>query len=218
MTRGVSHILRPLILAVVLVTGLGLAADAQAQAVAPITADDFTLGNPKAKVTVIEYASASCPHCARFNNEVFPAFRAKYIDTGKIHYAYRPFLTQPAAVAAAGALVARCAGKAKAFAVIDAYFQGQQHMYDTDDLRGGVLAAGKAGGLDATQVDACLADDAAIRALNARVKTYVEQDKIDSTPTFVVNGKRLVGDQTLAELDTAIAKAQAAGPAHHRRH
>jgi protein-disulfide isomerase len=217
MTRGVSPLLRPLALAAALLAGLGLAAAAQAQAVAPITAEDFTLGNPKAKVTVIEYASASCPHCARFNNDVFPAFKAKYIDTGKIYYAYRPFLTQPTAVAAAGALVARCAGKAKAFAVIDAFFQGQQHMYDTNDLRSGVLAAGKAGGLSETQVDACLADDAAIQTLNAHVKTYVEQDKIDSTPTFVINGQRLVGEQTLAELDAAIAKAQPPSPAHHRR-
>jgi len=63
--------------------------------VTPVTSDDMSLGNAGAKVTVIEYASASCPHCAHFNNEVFPAFKAKYIDTGKVHYVFREFLTAP---------------------------------------------------------------------------------------------------------------------------
>src|SRR6201987_6183796 len=72
------------------------------------TADDMSMGNPQAKVTVIEYASASCPHCADFNNEVFPAFKAKYIDTGKIHYVFREFITPPAELAMAVFLTARC--------------------------------------------------------------------------------------------------------------
>src|ERR1700759_4001989 len=67
-------------------------------------ADDMTMGSPHAPVTVIEYASASCPHCARFNNEVFPAFKAKYIDTGRVFYVFREFLTAPAEVAAASFL------------------------------------------------------------------------------------------------------------------
>src|SRR5579871_3142309 len=79
--------------------------------------DDMTLGSPKAKVTVIEYASASCPHCARFNNEVFPAFKAKYVDTGRVFYVFREFLTEPASLAAAAFLTARCAGKGKYFGV-----------------------------------------------------------------------------------------------------
>ena len=72
-----------------------------------VSADDMAMGNAQAKVTVIEYASASCPHCAEFNNEVFPAFKAKYIDSGKIHYVFREFLTPPAEVAASGFLIAR---------------------------------------------------------------------------------------------------------------
>lgn len=210
-------VVRRAALAVVLVTGLGVASAAQAQAVAPIGPDDFTLGNPKARVTVVEYASASCPHCARFNNEVFPAFKAKYIDTGQIYYAYRPFLTQPVEVAGAGALVARCAPRDKAFAVIDAFFKGQQHMYDTGDLKAALLSAGAAGGLNEAQVMACLNDQKATTALNAREKRYLERDKISSTPTFVIGGERLEGEQTLAALDAAIAKAQAARPGAHQR-
>ena len=92
-------------------------------------------GSPHAKVTVIEYASSSCPHCARFNEEVFPAFKAKYVDTGKVYYVYRPFLTQPVDIAGAAALVAGCAGKAKALNVLDAFFRGQAEMYQTGDVR-----------------------------------------------------------------------------------
>ncbi|MDB5447797.1 MAG: dsbA, partial [Phenylobacterium sp.] len=76
---------------------------------------DMSLGPPDAKVKVVEYASASCSHCARFNNEVFPAFKAKYVDTGKVNYTLREFLTPPEEVAAAGFLLARCAGKDKYF-------------------------------------------------------------------------------------------------------
>jgi protein-disulfide isomerase len=205
-------------LAATLAAGLGMAVVAQAQAVSAISADDLTLGDPKAKVTVIEYASASCPHCARFNNEVFPAFKAKYVDTGKVYYVFRSYLTQPIEVAGAGALLARCAAKDQAFAVIDTFFKGQQHMYDTGDLRSALLAAGAAGGLSPAQVDACLADEAAVKALNARVQHYLDRDKINETPTFVIGDQRLAGEQTLAELDDAIAKAEARHSSHRRRH
>ena len=87
-----------------------LALPVAALAYGPPKPIDMTLGSPKAKVTVIEYASLACSHCAHFNNEVFPEFKAKYIDTGKVRYVYREFYTPPVEVAAAGALIARCAG------------------------------------------------------------------------------------------------------------
>ena len=77
---------------------------------------------------VVEYASASCPHCARFDSEVFPAFRAKYVDTGKVRYTLKEYLTEPRGVAAAGFLLARCAGKDRYFPVLDAVFKGQDEM------------------------------------------------------------------------------------------
>ncbi len=174
-----------------------------------VTADDMSLGNATAKVTVIEYASASCPHCARFNNEVFPAFKAKYIDTGKIHYVFREFLTPPEAVATAGFLVARCAGKDKYFSVLDAIFHGQEAMYQSGDFRGGLLRIAQSAGLSEAQFTACVEDDKAITALNDRVQRFAKQDNITGTPTFFVNGKKLDGEQTLASLDGAVAAAQA---------
>jgi protein-disulfide isomerase len=196
------------VLAAALMFGLGTAL-AAAQAVGPVTPADMALGNPQAKVTVIEYASASCPHCARFNNEVFPAFKAKYIDTGKIRYVFREFLTPPAELALAVFLEARCAGPDKYFSVIDQAFRAQQHIYDTNDWHTPLYAIGKSVGLDDAKLTACLSDKAAADAMQARIDGYARQDKIDSTPTFIVGTKRLVGEQTLASLDAAIAAARA---------
>ena len=177
---------------------------------ATVTADDMSLGNAASKVTVIEYASASCPHCARFNNEVFPAFKAQYIDTGKIHYVFREFLTPPTEVAAAGFLMARCAGKDKYFSVLDAIYRGQEAMYQSNDFRGALLKIAESAGMTEPQFTACISDDKQIQALNDRVETYEKRDHITGTPTFIVNGKTLDGEQSLASLSGAISAAQAA--------
>ena len=198
--------------AAVIALGLTLGAAAMAAPLTTVAKDDMTLGSPRAPVTVIEYASASCPHCARFNNNVFPAFKAKYIDPGKVRYVLREFLTPPAEVAAAGFITARCAGPGKYFTVIDQVFRGQEEMYKTGDVAANLLNAAKAGGVTQPQLEACLNDKAAEAALVARVRTYQSRDQIESTPTFVINGKKLEGEVTLAKLDAAIAAAK---PRHH---
>jgi protein-disulfide isomerase len=187
---------------------LAVAPAAMAQAVSPVGAQDMTLGRPKARLTVIEYASASCPHCARFNNDVFPAFKAKYIDTGEVRYVFREFLTPPQSLAAAVFLTARCAGRDKYFSVVDAAFRAQQHIYETHDMRTPLVRIAKDAGVGEGQLMACLNDPAAQKALGGRVQGYMETDKIESTPTFVIDGERLEGEQTLAALDDAIAKAR----------
>jgi protein-disulfide isomerase len=171
-------------------------------------AEDMSLGQASAKVKVVEYASASCSHCARFNNEVFPAFKAKYIDTGKVHYTLKEFLTPPEEVAAAGFLVARCAGKDKYFTVLDAIYKNQAEMFQTGDFRGVLLRIAQSSGMTEAQFNKCVSDPDALKALNARVQKAINQDKITGTPTFVVNGKQVAqGEVTLAQLDTAIAAA-----------
>ena len=170
--------------------------------------DDMTLGNRNAKVTVIEYASAACPHCARFNNNVFPDFKKKYIDTGKVYYVYREFLTSPVEVAAAGALLARCAGKDKYFQVLDDFFHGQAQAYESGDIKGLILSAGGKAGLSDAQIETCLGDEDAANALNARVEQFAKSDGVQFTPTFVINGKQLPESSHevgLADLDAAIA-------------
>ena len=178
------------------------------------SADDMSLGNPAAKVTVIEYASASCVHCGRWNNEVFPAFKAKYVDTNKVNYVYREFLTPPVEVAAAAFLMARCAGKDKYFSVIDSVYRAQEEMFTTGDYRGTLLRIGQSAGMNEAQFNACVSDEKALKALNDRVEKYAKDAKITGTPTFVVNGKKVGGESggevSLVQLDTAIAEAQAA--------
>ena len=168
---------------------------------------DMSLGDPKAPVKVVEYASVSCGHCAHFNDEVFPAFKAKYIDTGKVHYTLKEFITSPPQVAAAGWLMARCAGPSKYFTVVDAMFKSQPR-WQSEPIRDVLMSVGKTGGLSEAQVEACLADKTQIDALNARVKVAVEQDEVRATPTFFVNGKKAKeGVMSLEELDAAIAAA-----------
>ncbi len=174
----------------------------------PLWPDDMTLGNPQAKVVVVEYASLACPSCARFHNEVFPAFKAKYIDTGKVRYTFHEFLTPPEAVAAAGYLTARCAGKDKYFSVIDALFHSQEEMYRTGDARGTLLKVAQSAGMTEAQFNACVSDEKAATALSARVEKAIKDANISSTPTFIFNGKKVKeGEMTMEELDAAVAAA-----------
>jgi protein-disulfide isomerase len=176
-----------------------------------VTADDMSLGNPQAKVTVIEYASVACPVCADFNNTTFPDFKKKYIDTGKVHYIFREALTGNPALAGSGFLLARCAGKDNYFKVTDAIFRAQDEIYQpgSEDLKPGVAhdvlsRIAQEVGMNDDQLNKCLTNTSAVNALNDRVAKFSKQDNIDATPTFIINGKKLVGDQTLAQLDAAI--------------
>jgi protein-disulfide isomerase len=194
---------------------------APALAAAPPLPEDMSLGNSKAPVTVVEYASASCPHCARFNNNIFPAFKKAYIDSGKVHYVFREFLTPPVEVAAAGFLVARCAGQQKYFEVLDDFFRGQANAYETGDVKGLIMSAGQKAGLSEAQINACLSDEAAIKSLNDRVEHYVQNDGVNATPTFVVNGKKLPDldhEVTLQDLSNAIDPLLKGGKAHGPTH
>jgi len=173
-------------------------------AMAAERAGDMTLGNPEAKVTVIEYASITCPHCAQFHMDVFPAFKAKYIDSGQVRFIFREFPTQPANVAIAGFLVARCAGSERYFSVIDALFRGQAAMYESGDGTKFLTDGAAAGGMDEAALRACLQDQAGLEALQSRVQHTVEVDLIEGTPTFVIGETRLVGNQPLGRLDAVL--------------
>lgn len=180
-----------------------------AKPAAPPVGTDVSLGDPKAPVKVVEYASVACPVCGRWYREVFAAFKAKYIDTGKVYYTFREMLVGDAteqSMAAAGFLLARCAGRDKYFNVVDAIFQNQNDIYN--DPQGGLLKIAKANGLDEKAFTTCVNDANALQALNNRVQTYLTADHVDATPTFVVNNTVMEpGYHSLAELDQAIAAA-----------
>jgi protein-disulfide isomerase len=173
--------------------------------------DTMDMGNPSAKVTVDEFASLGCPICAKWNNEVFAAFKAKYIDTGKVHYVLHEFLTGDQPVAAAGFLLARCAGKDKYFQVVDSVFQ-QEAPYLEDEQqnaakRDALLKIAQSLGMTDAQFQACVSDSDALTALNNRSDAAAKKYNIDSTPTFIINGKTLTGFQDLPAMDKAIAGA-----------
>ena len=196
---------RRIFLAVAVAGLVGACSQAGAAGAGKIADGEMTMGSANAKVTMIEYASVTCPHCARFNDEVFPQFKAKYIDTGKVRYVFREFLTPPQQVAAAGFLLARCAGKDKYFSVVDAIFHSQQEMFSSGDVRGVLLRIGRSAGLTDDKSLACIGDEKQLAALNDRFEKAINVDKIDGTPAFVINGKKLEsGEKTLAQLDAEI--------------
>jgi protein-disulfide isomerase len=187
--------------------GGGAQTGPQAAAALP---DDMSLGNPNAKISFVEYASVACPVCGRWFKEVWPAFKAKYVDTGKVHYTFREMLvggSDEITAAASGFLLARCAGKDKYFQMVDAIFNSQPDLFS--DPRGVLLNIAKSAGMTEAQFDACVSNTDAINALQARVDRNGKQGNISATPTFVINGKALdPGYHSLAEIDAAIAAAQ----------
>lgn len=184
----------------------GTASAAGGTSAAPVLTDaGVAFGNPAAKVSMVEYASASCSHCAAFDKEVFPAFKAKYIDTGLVRYEFREFLTPPEQYAAAAFALARCAGAAKYMSVVEAAFRGQTEMFATQDMRGPLLKVAQSAGMNEDQFTKCVSDPAALKAISDRVQKAMTVDHIESTPTILINGKQPnAGEVTLATLDATI--------------
>lgn len=171
--------------------------------------DDMEMGSKDAKITVVEYASVGCPVCAKWQKEVYPAFKAKYVDTGKVRYLFREMLvggTEEVTVAAGGFLLARCAGKDKYFAVNDAVFAAQPAIFYSP--RETLSDIAKSVGLNDAQFEKCLSDEAQMTALNTRVQNNAKAHEVNATPTFEINGRKMEpGYHSLAEIDAAIENA-----------
>lgn len=171
--------------------------------------DDMDMGDKNAKITVVEYASVGCPICAAWQKEVYPAFKAKYIDTGKVHYVFREMLVgggSEVTVASAGFLLARCAGKDKYFAVNDAVFASHPGVFNAP--RETLQDIAKSAGMNEDQFNKCVIDEEQIKALNKRVERNARDHDVNATPTFEVNGQKLEpGYHTLEQIDAAIAAA-----------
>ena len=191
-----------------LAAGVSTAASAASWPAAP---GDMNLGNPAARVRVVEYMSLTCAHCAHFNAEVFPAFKTKYIDTGRVFYTARELLTAPAQVAAAGVMMARCNGGARYFPIIDQVLRSQSR-WQGGDIKSIFLDIAKVNGLTEAQFETCLVDEKALTALEDRVQYATGTDKVTSTPTFFVNGVMMDNNSvpTLADMDVAIVRAMKA--------
>jgi protein-disulfide isomerase len=170
----------------------------------PVSLPDMAIGPANATVTVTEFASMTCPHCAAFNAEVFPKIKSAYIDTGKIRYIFREF---PLDIkAAAGSMLARCIAKddaGKYFAVIDMLFK-QQNDWVMKNTTETLTRIGKQAGLSQQQVEDCLKDQALLDKIAADQKYAAEVLKVDSTPTFFVNGDKIKGETSFEEFQKKI--------------
>ncbi len=191
-----------------------VAADAPAPPAKPAPASgpvyrEFVSGNPSAKVTMIEYASLTCPHCARFSEDVMPELRKNYIDTGKIRFVYRDYPLDN--LAAAAAAIARCAPGDRGKAMIDLMFKNQQVWARSpkpiEPLRGYAQLAG----MSAADVDACLQNKAITAKISEVMNTASSVYKVESTPTFFVGEEKLSGEITYKDLAKILDKHIAAG-------
>lgn len=171
-------------------------------------ADDMSLGDPKARIEVLEYASMACPHCGHFNETIFPTLKSKYIDTGKVRYTLKEMITEPATVAVAGFLIARCAGPDKYFTVVDQVFRSQSR-WTSGNIKPIFQEIAAANGVDQAHFEACLQDQNAADAVARRAQRASEQDGVNSTPTVFINGKQVDAPQSVEELDALMAKAMA---------
>src|SRR6266404_2570500 len=187
---------------------LRLIAEAMAQSASdvakPQSLPDMALGPANASVTVTEFASMTCPHCAAFNENVFPKIKSEYIDTGKLRYVFRefPLDIKPAA----GSMLARCIAKddaGKYFAVIDMLFK-QQNDWVTKNTTETLTRIGKQAGLSQQAAEDCLKDQALLDKIAADQKFANEVLKVNSTPTFFINGEMIKGEQTFEEFSKRI--------------
>ena len=166
---------------------------------------DIPMGDANAPVKMYEYASMTCPHCARFQKDVFPHIKEKYIDTGKVQYTLREFPLDPRA--AAGFLLARCAGEQKYYAMIDVLFAQQENwaFVEASQVVPGLLQIAKQAGFTQEQFEKCLQDKTLYDGVMAVKQRGSEVFKIDGTPTFFINGKRASGELTPEEFDKIVA-------------
>jgi len=162
---------------------------------------DKMIGSANAPVTIVEYASITCPHCATFHIESYPTLKEKYIDTGKVRLIFREFPTQPAKVAISGFMLARCAGD-RYFPFINALFEQQQQW--RNDPYNGFLRIAKQAGMSQQTFEKCLEDTKMAGEIENVAKRAVEKFGVESTPTFFINGRKFEGSIPVADLPKLI--------------
>jgi protein-disulfide isomerase len=176
---------------------------ADAQTVLALSKDDRILGNPDAPITIVEYASLTCPHCAHFTNDVLPELKKKWIDTGKAKLVLRDYpLDEPALRAA---MIARCAPPDRFYAYTDMFFGAQDKWVTARDYRDALARLVKLGGMSRDEFDNCLKNTALEnKIVEGRLIASKELD-VNSTPTFFINGTKFTGAPTVEEFDKALS-------------
>ncbi|MER8578626.1 DsbA family protein [Mesorhizobium sp. M1423] len=162
---------------------------------------DMQLGKDDAKVTIVEYASMTCPHCAHFAETTFPELKTKYIDTGKARYILREFPFDPSAEA--GFMLARCS-KDNYFPMVDVLFRQQANWVGVNNTKDALLQIAKLAGFTQESFEACLTDQKHLDDVRSVQKRGADEFKVDSTPTFFINGKTYKGAMSIAEMSAII--------------
>ena len=195
----------------VICDGSGLAAptaasadrDTAALVAKPVALPDMVLGSASAPITIVEYSSLTCPHCAAFAENVFPMLQSKYIDSGKVRFVSREFPLD--AKAAAASMLARCAARGDASKFFEAtmmLFRQQQELVEhtTETLS----TIGARFGMTVPAVEACVKDDATLDKLQADQNFAYVQLKVEATPTFFINGEKVKGSMSFEELEAKL--------------
>lgn len=161
-----------------------------------------SMGNPDSNIKVIEYASMTCGHCASFHMNIFPEFKEKYIDTGKVHFLFREFPLDP--LSAGAFMLARCAGEGRYFPFVDVLFETQNTWTRTNDPVTALFNISRQAGFTQETFDSCLSNQQLLDGVNWVKDRGETEFNVRSTPTFFVNGQMLRGVQSLEELEAAI--------------
>jgi protein-disulfide isomerase len=163
---------------------------------------DMVLGAADAPITVIEYASLTCPHCARFHNETLPKLKSAYVETGKVKYIFRDFPLDRLALNAAS--IAQCAGPERYFTFLDVFFQQQSNWTrgnDPEVMLASLKRLARTGGMSEAQIDDCLKNKQVQDAILASRMAGETQHQVRSTPTLIINGERHPGALPFDELE-----------------
>jgi protein-disulfide isomerase len=172
------------------------------QLMAPGALPDVVEGKADAPVTIVEYASMTCVHCAAFHEQTWPALKSKYIDNGKAKFILREFPLDP--LAAAAFMLARCAGPDKRDAIVDLLFTQQKQWAFVDKPLEALAGVVKQAGISQADFETCLKNQDLYDQVTRTRDQAGEKFHVNATPTFFVNGKRLNGELPIAEFDKAI--------------
>jgi len=160
-------------------------------------AADIGAGSASAPVTVFEYASMTCGHCARFHVNVLPEIKKQYVETGKVRFFFRDFPLDP--IAASGALLARCAGEAGYLPFVDLLFRTQQTWAFGENPREGLIGMGRQAGIGREKAEACMKDEPAYKRMIDGQKQAQEVFGVNSTPSFVITSPKIQSDPAAAK-------------------
>jgi protein-disulfide isomerase len=165
---------------------------------------DVALGSPDAPLTVIEYASLTCPHCASFHRDTWPTIRERYVDTGKVRFVFREVYFEQFGLWAS--MIARCGGEATFYSYISTFLDRQDVWARSQDVVGELMRLGRLGGLPAERLQACLTDADFMNRLVADYQANATAHNVRSTPTFIINGESHSGAMSVAQFSALLDK------------